>query len=112
MNDDSTLGGYQRRHGRPPAFGGLDGRAYSVSPLVDDDPDDRGRYGAALLFVRWKPDGERPDGHLETGYLTDGPTPEAALAPLLALPLRAVKHHLDDCIARAAPAEREHPADP
>jgi hypothetical protein len=109
LTDESTLGGYQQLHGRPPAFGGSDGRAYSVSPLVDDDPDDRGRYGAALLFVRWKTDGDRPDGHLETGYLVDGSTPEAALAPLLAMPLREVKQHLDRCIARGAPTER--PAD-
>jgi hypothetical protein len=87
-------------HARPPAFTGADGRAYSVSPLVDDDPDADGRYGAALLFVRWNPGGDRPDGHLETGYLAAGPSPETALAPLLAMPLRNVKQHLDECIAR------------
>lgn len=89
-------------HARPPAFTGTDGRAYSVSALVDDDPDARGRYGAALLFVRWKPEGDRPDGHLETGYLADGASPEAALAPVLAMPLREVKGHLDACIAGQA----------
>lgn len=98
---DATLGGYQRVHGRPPAFGGSDGRAYSVSPLADDDPDARGRYGAALLFVRWAPEGGRPDGHLETGYLAYGATPEAALAPLLEMSLSQVKAELDRCIAAA-----------
>jgi hypothetical protein len=83
-----------------------------VAPLVDDDPDNRGRFGAALLFVRWKPEGDRPDGHLETGYLADGPTPEAALAPLLSMPLREVKQHLDQCIARTASAQRGRPAEP
>ncbi len=99
MSDDATLGGYHRVHQRPPAFGGVDGQSYSVSPLVDDVPDAAGRYGAALLFVRWG-DGERPVGHVETDYLAFGPTPDEALAPVLALTLRAVKDHLDRCVAR------------
>lgn len=86
-------------HQRPPAFGGSNGAAYSVSTLVDDDPDPAGRFGAALLFVRWSSDGERPVGHLETDYLAFGATPEAAQAPLLALTLPEVKAHLDRCIA-------------
>jgi hypothetical protein len=98
VTDDTTLGGYRSVHQRPPAFGGADGLAYSVSPWVDDVPDAAGRYGAALLFVRWG-DGERPVGHVETDYLAFGPTPDAALAPLLALTLREVKGHLDRCLA-------------
>ena len=97
MTDDTTLGGYQRVHQRPPAFGGADGLPYSVSPWVDNVPDAAGRYGAALLFVRWG-DGERPVGHVETDYLAFGPTPDAALAPLLALTLREVKQLLDRCV--------------
>ena len=97
MTDDTTLGGYQQVHQRPPAFGGPDGQAYSVSTFVDDEPDAMGRYGAALLFVRWT-GGDRPAGHLETDYLAFGDTPEAALAPLLALTLQQVKAHLDRCI--------------
>jgi hypothetical protein len=103
VSEESTLGGYHRFHGRPPAFEGADGRAYSVSPVADGAPDERGRYGASLLFVRWKPEGDHPDGHVETDYLADGPTPEAALAPLLAMPLHEVKRHLDRCIERRAP---------
>ena len=99
MSDDTTLGGYQRVHQRPPAFGGTDGQAYSVSPWVDDVPDAAGRYGAALLFVRWG-GGERPVGHVETDYLAFGRTPDEALAPVLALTLREVKEHLDRCVAR------------
>jgi len=98
-DDDATLGGYLRVHQRPPAFGGLDGAAYSVSTLVDDDPDPAGRLGAALLFIRWSTSGERAVGHLETEYLAFGPTPDAAQAPLLALTLHEVKAHLDRCIA-------------
>lgn len=68
-----------------------------MSTWVDDTPDATGRYGAALLFVRWG-DGERPVGHLETDYLAFGATPDAALAPVLALTLREVKAHLDSCV--------------
>jgi hypothetical protein len=70
-----------------------------VSAWVDDAPDATGRYGAALLFVRWD-GGERPVGHLETDYLSFAPTPDAALAPLLSLTLREVKAHLDRCVER------------
>lgn len=97
--DDTTLGGYQEVHGRPPAFGATDGQAYSVGTFADDTGSD-GRYGAALLFVRWG-EGERPVGHLETDYLAFGATPEEALAPVLALTLEEVKVHLDHCVARA-----------
>jgi hypothetical protein len=67
---------------------------------VDDDPDPTGRFGAALLFIRWSTSGERAVGHLETDYLAFGPTPDTALAPLLALTLQEVKAHLDRCVAR------------
>lgn len=87
-------------HTRAPAFGGADGHAYSVSTFVDDDPDAAGRYGAALLFIRWSPGGDKAVGHLETEYLAFGPSPEAALAPVLALTLHEVKAHLDRCITR------------
>ncbi|HWC75321.1 MAG TPA: hypothetical protein VG454_15410 [Gemmatimonadales bacterium] len=96
--DDTTLGGYQQVHGRPPAFGAPDGQAYSVATFTDDAPSE-GKFGAALLFVRWG-DGERPVGHLETDYLAFGSTPEEALAPLLALTLEQVKAHLDRCVER------------
>jgi len=72
-----------------------------VATFVDDAPDASGRYGAALLFVRWSPAGDRPVGHLETEYLAWGATPAAALAPLLALSLGDVKQHLDRLIDAA-----------
>jgi hypothetical protein len=74
---------------------------------VDDDPDPTGRFGAALLFIRWSTSGERAVGHLETDYLAFGPTSEAALAPVLALTLQEVKAHLDRCVARLGSAHRE-----
>ena len=56
-----TLGGYMAKHERAAAFGGSDGQAYSVAIYVDEEPDVRGLYGAALLFVRWS-SGGRPAG--------------------------------------------------
>jgi hypothetical protein len=98
--DDTTLGGYEQVHGRPPAFGAADGQAYSVATFADEGGDaGGGAYGAALLFVRWGESGN-PVGHLETDYLAFGATPEEALAPLLALTLEQVKAHLDQCVAR------------
>jgi hypothetical protein len=57
---EATLGGYMAQHGRAAAFGGSDGHAYSVGFYVDDEPDQRGRFGAALLFVRWDAAGAAP----------------------------------------------------
>ena len=66
-----------------------------MSTFVDDDPDPAGRFGAALLFIRWSAAGDHAVGHVETEYLAFGATPDAALAPLLALSLEEVKAHLD-----------------
>ena len=60
-----------------------------------------GLYGAALLFVRWSPGGDRPVGHLETDTLAWGTTPEEAEARLESLSLYDVKAALDEAIARA-----------
>jgi hypothetical protein len=83
----------------------VDGLAYSVAPFVDDDPDAFGRYGAALLFLRWESGGDKPSGHLETDYLCFGDNPDAALALVLALTLAQVKAHLDRCIAERGTGE-------
>ena len=92
------------KHERAAAFGGSDGLAYSVAIYVEDEPDVRGLYGAALLFVRWSPAGDRPVGHLETDALAWGHTPEEAAERLGALSLYDVKGALDEAITRA-PAE-------
>jgi hypothetical protein len=99
-----TLGGYMGKHERAAAFGGSDGRAYSVAIYVEDEPDVRGLYGASLLFVRWSPDGDRPVGHVETEPLAWGRTAEEATERIGALSLYDVKAALDEAIARA-PAE-------
>jgi len=69
-----------------------------VGTFVDEAPDAEGRYGAALLFVRWSDAGDRPVAHLETDYLAWGATPAEALAQLSPLTLVEVKAHLDRCI--------------
>jgi hypothetical protein len=99
-----TLGGYMAKHERAAAFGGSDGRAYSVAVYVDAEPDVRGLYGAALLFVRWSPGGDQPVGHLETDALAWGRTEAEAAGRVEALSLYDVKAALDEAIARA-PAE-------
>jgi hypothetical protein len=99
-----TLGGYMAKHERAAAFGGSDGQAYSVAIYVDDEPDVRGLYGAALLFVRWSAGGDRPVGHVETEALAWGRTAIEAEERLKALSLYDVKAALDESIARA-PAE-------
>ena len=99
-----TLGGYLAKHERAPAFGGSDGQAYSVAIWVDDAADERGRYGASLLFVRWSPSGDRPAGHAESETLAWGRTPEEAEERMKALSLYDVKQALDAAIA-ARPEE-------
>jgi hypothetical protein len=99
-----TLGGYMKKHDRAAAFGGSDGRAYSVALYVEDEPDLRGLYAGSLLFVCWSPAGDRPVGHVETEPLAWGRTPEEAAERLGVLSLYDVKAALDEAIARA-PAE-------
>lgn len=93
-----TLGGYMALHDRAPAFTGIDGRAYSVALWVADDPDERGRHGGALLFVRWSPDGANPDGHHETDWIVRGTTVDEARERLGAYSLYDVKAMLDELI--------------
>ena len=96
-----TLGGYMAKHDRAAAFGGSDGQAYSVAIYVDEEPDLRGLYGAALLFVRWSAGGERPVGHVESETLAWARTEAEAAERLKALSLYDVKAALDEAIARA-----------
>jgi hypothetical protein len=96
---EATLGGYMAQHGRAAAFGGSDGQAYSVGLYVDDDPDERGRFGAALLFVRWDAAGAAPVGHVETDFLAWGRSAAEAEERLKALSLYDVKAALDEAIA-------------
>ena len=99
MDPEITLGGYMTKHDRAVAFGGSDGQAYSVAIWIDEEPDERGRYGAALLFVRWSPAGDRPMGTVETPPLAWGRSPEEADQRVRVLSLFDVKAALDAAIA-------------
>jgi hypothetical protein len=90
-----------RKHDRAAAFSGSDGQPYSVAIYVEEEPDLRGMYGAALLFVRWSSSGDRPVGHLESETLAWGRTPQEAESRLESLSLYDVKAALDDAITRA-----------
>jgi hypothetical protein len=96
--DEGTLAGYVTVHGRPPAFEGADGRAYSVGVFSDDDPGPDGRYGASLIFIRWSASRE-PDGHLETEYLARAVDPTVAEAEVGRMALEQIKAALDALIA-------------
>ncbi len=98
-----TLGGYMAKHDRAAAFGGSDGTPYSVALLVDDEPDARGRYPGALLFIQWGAAGDAPVGHFETDWLVWGETPDQARERLGALSLYDVKAHLDELLAIGRP---------
>jgi hypothetical protein len=106
VTDETTLGGYLVKHQRPPAFGGPDGRAYSVAVMLADEPDAAGRFGAALLFVRWSPAGDAPDGHVETEYVAFGVSRSEAEQAVQALSLHDLKAHLDRAV-EARPRESD-----
>jgi hypothetical protein len=101
---DETLGGYQAVHGCPPAFEGADGRSYSAGVISEDVPGPDGRYGAAVLFVRWSPSNE-PDGHLETDFLASDADPSRAEQAVGRMTLLDAKRHLDGLIAGRRPPE-------
>ncbi len=89
------------KHGRAAAFQGNDGHAYSVGLFTDAAPDAKGRFGAALLFIRWSTDGTDPVGHVETEFLAWGASPAEAEDRLKALSLFDVKAALDQAITDA-----------
>jgi hypothetical protein len=89
-------------HDRPAAFGGADGFSYSAEILSDESGDAGHPFGAYLLFVRWARVGSAsPAGHIESGFVAYGTTPEEAVRAAGALSLTAVKQVLDALIAAA-----------
>jgi len=109
--DANTVGGYRAVHGRPAAFEGPDGYAYSVEVMAEASDDAEGAWGAYLLFVRWARIGAAsPDSHLESEYLLHAPTEAAALERLGAMPLAEARRTLERLVGARhggrAPARR------
>ena len=98
MKEDETLGGYIEAFRCPPAFQGADGISYTAEVLVDDEPNESKQFGAAVLFIRWSPGNDQPDGHLETAYLARGESPAQAMTAVENLTLYELKEHLDQLI--------------
>src|SRR4029078_4742596 len=99
-SSEATLGVYMAKLGRAAAFTGQDGQPYSVGIFIEEQPDERGRYGASLLFVRWSPAGDRAVGHVEPEVLAWGRNASEAEERIKALSLYDVKSALDEAIAR------------
>ena len=93
--DPNTLGGYRAAHGRPPAFEAADGGSYSVEILCDKIGEGDRRFGAYLFFVNWREHDPVAVAHVESDYVTYGPTEEAATSELAAWPLQKVRAELD-----------------
>lgn len=99
--DPNTLGGYMAVHDRPAAFEGSDGFSYTVEILASVEGETAEPWGAYLFFVKWARIGSSaPEGHLESDILAHGPSEDEARRKVGALPLNAVKHTLDELIAR------------
>ena len=99
--DDTTLGGYLRAHGRPPAFDGSDGHPYSVSIEAEQTADLRAPWEGFLVFPRWATTGLGIIGHVETPTLWRAPTRDAVVALAEATPLFEVQAHLEAALVRA-----------
>jgi len=97
--DANTIGGYAAVHARPAAFEGSDGMSYSVEIVVDETEIVGRRYGAYLLFMRWRRIGAQGiEAHLETDYLAYGASEDAARATVGAMTLGDVKALLETLI--------------
>jgi hypothetical protein len=96
--DPNTIGGYMAVHDRPAAFEGSDGASYSVEIVTDSTGDATRRFGAYLLFVRWRAGDPVASGHLETEFIAYANTEDEARALVGALALNDVKSRLDALI--------------
>jgi hypothetical protein len=95
LGDPNTIGGYRAAHGRPPAFEAQDGSAFSVEIVADEIGEERGRFAAYLLFVRWRSNDPVASGHLETAYMAFGESEADAITQLGTMTLQEAREHLD-----------------
>jgi hypothetical protein len=99
--DANTLGGYIAVHNRPAAFEGSDGISYSVEIVADAGAEKGAAFSAYILFIRWRQGDPVASGHLETAYLSSGPTEADARRPIERMKLNEVREKLDDLIRSA-----------
>jgi hypothetical protein len=94
--DANTIGGYMQVHARPAAFEGSDGFSYSVAIEADATGEGEHPFGAYFLFLRWRRIGAQGvEGHMESGYLAFGATPDAARESLGRWSLAEVRAELE-----------------
>ena len=105
LGDANTIGGYMAVHARPAAFEGKDGASYSVEIVADETGEGQRRFGAYLLFVKWREGDPVAAGHLETDYLAYGATEAGVLAEVGALKLSEVRSRLAQLITERAETE-------
>ena len=105
LGDANTVGGYMAVHARPAAFEGKDGASYSVEIVADETGEIQRRFGAYLLFVKWREGDPVAAGHLETDYLAYGSTEADVLAEVGAMKLSEVRSRLDALITERAETE-------
>ena len=67
---------------------------------IEEDTDAAQAYAAALIFVKWSPDGAQPVEHLETDYLAHSNRRSEVKKKLHALSLHEVKDHLEQLIEK------------
>jgi len=96
--EDATLGGYIRKHGRVPAFAGVDDEPYTVD--VDAEAQADGSWVSFLVFIRWAATGAGIMDHVESGDIGRGATQDEARRCALELSLFEVRTELDAAIER------------
>lgn len=111
LGDANTIGGYMKAHARPAAFEGSDGLSYSVAIEAEATGDPARPFAAYFLFLRWRRIGAQGvDGHLESGFVAYGDSPDEARDALGSWSLADTRAELERQIAaltgESAPATR------
>lgn len=108
---DATLGGYLKRHDRPPAFEGADGQPYTVSIEIEKTPNLRAPWIGFLVFPKWAETGLGIIGHVETPTLFEGRRRDDVRAKAEELTLAEVKGLLDEAIRMSGAPETGEPTE-
>ncbi|HEY5490513.1 MAG TPA: hypothetical protein VIK25_04905 [Gemmatimonadaceae bacterium] len=78
--DERTVGGYALVHGRAAALEGPDGLSYSLEVLTDETGDPVRPFGAYIVFLKWRRQGEQGvAGHLESDFLAYADSAQEAM---------------------------------